>query len=372
MQINKWKRPCRNCTPSLRGAAKLLPLMSPDKPGGPFLRPAVWKAILILVLAGSRISYGQGQTISLSFDSLPSAQGWTYFQGTELPETNIFSVNNGALLQNTIGIGFGSNRGPNYAQFGVVDVSKSFTLSVRARVLASEGPGTGGFMFDVRTAVPNYEYIMQFTTSNVSDALGNSVALDTTVFHDYLLTATPGSNYSLYIDGQLRLSGPPSNTGAALNAIQLGDGADLFANARAEVTHFVFTQGVDGPGGFCGATDVTSQFRVLPLPFHFVFGATPPPPYQWTQQFRVSNTGPGVPVPIFLVIRVTTPGATIVGQPKTTCEDPAGDYLILVPGPTGPVFPPRTNQTIGLLWTTQSGFTPAFTVRRVISGIPSR
>lgn len=196
--------------------------------------------VMAALLLGPHSGHAQTNII-LAFDSLPSDQGWTYFQG-DVPEASVFSAIGTSLVQNTIGIGFGDGKAPNYARFGIVDGSQPFVLTVRARVLAYEGTDTFGFFFDVRTAAPNQEYAIGFTTSLVTDPLGNSVALDTTAFHDYVLTATPGSNYSLYIDGQLRLTGPPSSTGGALNAIQIGDGNNQFANAHAEITQFIFSQ----------------------------------------------------------------------------------------------------------------------------------
>jgi hypothetical protein len=98
-------------------------------------------------------SHAQGpSSFSLQFNSLPSAQGWTYFQGGPAPETSIFSVTGTSLIQNTIGTGFSGGVNPNYAMFGVVDGSEPFQLTVRARILAYEGTQPFGFFFDVRTA----------------------------------------------------------------------------------------------------------------------------------------------------------------------------------------------------------------------------
>jgi hypothetical protein len=199
---------------------------------------------LVLVPLASfavRSAYAAGG-IALKFNSLPSAQGFTYFQGNGVPEASVFSVSDGSLIQNTIGIG---PQNPNYAMFGVVDGSKPFVLIVRVRILAYETFGVGGalgFFFDVRTATPNQEYAIGFTPTLVTDPLGNGVAIDTTVFHTYVLKATPGGNYTLTIDGQFAFGGPFSHTGGALNAIQLGDGNGQFANAKAQITKFEFSQ----------------------------------------------------------------------------------------------------------------------------------
>jgi hypothetical protein len=120
-------------------------------------------AVLLMV---ARPSSAQAP-ITLRFDSLPSAQGWAYFQADGIPESRVFSVTGTSLIQDTIGTGFG-NGSPNYARFGVVDGSKPFVLTVRARVLAYEvtpPAGAFGFFFDVRTAAPNQEYAIGLTPS---------------------------------------------------------------------------------------------------------------------------------------------------------------------------------------------------------------
>ena len=71
--------------------------------------------------------------LSLQFDSLPSAQGWTYLSGyapNSPSEMAVYSVDGTKLTQNTMGIG--SNFG-NYAINNAIDPTKPFTINVRAR-----------------------------------------------------------------------------------------------------------------------------------------------------------------------------------------------------------------------------------------------
>src|SRR5216683_2118526 len=77
-------------------------------------------------------------TIALNFNSLPSAQGWSYVSGyppNSPSETAVYSVDGTTLTQNTMGIH--SNFG-NYAIDNAVDPTKPFTITVRACVLDSE------------------------------------------------------------------------------------------------------------------------------------------------------------------------------------------------------------------------------------------
>src|SRR5690349_17993670 len=52
--------------------------------------------IFTLLLSLSAVN-AFGQHIALSFDSLPTAQGWTYFQGG-VPESSVFSVTGVSLI----------------------------------------------------------------------------------------------------------------------------------------------------------------------------------------------------------------------------------------------------------------------------------
>src|SRR5689334_2347284 len=89
-------------------------------------------------------------TLTLNFNSLPSAQGWTYESGygATSPPEKVYSVDGTKLTQNTMGIG--SNFG-NYVIYNGVDPTKPFTIDVRARVTESEEtqPGAPATAFDV-------------------------------------------------------------------------------------------------------------------------------------------------------------------------------------------------------------------------------
>ncbi|BCU11250.1 hypothetical protein MAN88_18140 [Microcystis aeruginosa] len=71
--------------------------------------------------------------VTLNFNTLPSSQGWTYLvDGNTATETDVFSISNGVLTQNTLGSGDGVN---GYTLANVVDTTQPFTLSWRSRVL---------------------------------------------------------------------------------------------------------------------------------------------------------------------------------------------------------------------------------------------
>lgn len=76
-------------------------------------------------------------TFDVQFDSLPTAQGW-FYQG-HVAESIAFSVDGTTLTQNTLGQG---DISAVYFMNNVIDPTLPFTLSVRARVLQSDGPGS--------------------------------------------------------------------------------------------------------------------------------------------------------------------------------------------------------------------------------------
>jgi hypothetical protein len=317
-----------------------------------FRKPATWTLTLICSLAVALLAPESAQassSFSLQFNSLPSAQGWTYFQGGSIPETSVFSATGTSLIQDTIGTGFTDS--PNYAMFGVVDGSEPFQLTVRARILAYEGTQPFGFFFDVRTAAPNQEYAIGFTPASVIDPLGNGVAVDTTVFHTYVLSATPGGPYTLDIDGHFAFSGPFSATGGALNAVQFGDGNATGANAQAEVTQLEFSQGAaaavtgvsPSSGPVSGGTSVTITGSGFTGATAVNFGGTA------ASSFTVNSD---------TSITATAPAATAVGPVDVTVTTPSGTsaassadqftYTYPFAGFQAPVDnPPTVNQVNG-------------------------
>jgi hypothetical protein len=318
-----------------------------------FTKPATWILTLIGILAVSllapRSSYAQGSTsFSLQFNSLPSAQGWTYFQGGSIPETSVFSVTGTSLIQNTIGTGFVGGINPNYAMFNVVDGSEPFVLTVRARILAYEGTDPCGFEFGVRTATPNQEYAICFTPSRLTDPLGNGTAIDTTVFHTYVLRATPGGPYTLDIDGHFAFGGPFSATGGALNAVQFGDEASLGANAQAEVTELEFSQGAattvtgvsPGSGPVSGGTSVTITGSGFTGATAVNFGATAASSFTVNSDTSITATAPAATAVGPVDVTVTTPSGT-------SATSSADQYTYTYPftGYQAPVDnPPTVNQ----------------------------
>jgi len=185
--------------------------------------------------------------VELTFDKLPSAQGWRYTTSGSV-ESSIFSVDGTTLHQNSIGTGLGPGGSAfqYYILDNVVDPTQPFTLYIRARVLESERLDSGGFSFGVFTGNEIFEVFMD--TNIIQDAFQTTVStsINTMVFHDYRLEGKTGVGYQFFVDGSLVASGPP-NPIVLPNQLFIGD-ATSGGNARAEVTFYRFSQNQDADG----------------------------------------------------------------------------------------------------------------------------
>jgi hypothetical protein len=211
---------------------------------------------------------------------------------------------------------------------------KPLVLKVRARVLAYEGTDPFGFFFDVRTATPNQEYAIGFTPSLVTDPLGNCMAIDATVFHEYVLRATPGGPYALDIDGQFAFGGPFSATGGALNAIQIGDGNSVTANARAEITKLEFSQGTVTLNRQSGDRQTYTVLTQLPNPL-VLMTANPDGSAAPNIAIAFSLTAPAV-TGYSLTNTTAMTGGDGTASTQLTLGDVPGQYLVTASWPLIP------------------------------------
>ncbi|MGB5593992.1 MAG: PEP-CTERM sorting domain-containing protein [Crocosphaera sp.] len=179
--------------------------------------------------------------ITLGFDSLPTAQGWNYISSNpSILETNTFSVDGARLNQNTLGIG---NSSSIYQFLDIVDISKPFTLSFRARVLDEDIFGNNAFGFGAFVVSGTQGFAVGLGTNQIG--IGPLIILpgtfDNTIFHDYRIEGSFVSGQSqLFVDDQFLTNLPLFNS-TNQNGLLLGDGTQL-RNARAEITEFTFQQ----------------------------------------------------------------------------------------------------------------------------------
>lgn len=178
-------------------------------------------------------------TFDLNFSSLPSAQGWSFGTATGLPESAFASVNGTSLIFSTVGTGYYG--GAIYYLSDVIDVTKSFSLELTARVLAEEYDTTGALSF-LATAPGVYSgFFLGMGNFHVSDKISPPpTAIDNTVFHDYRLNVQLDGSYELSIDGSLAQSGA-IYVAALPNLIYFGDGSSG-VNGKVEISRLTFQQ----------------------------------------------------------------------------------------------------------------------------------
>ncbi len=165
-------------------------------------------AIVGFMLAVGVALPARAYVVELKFNTLPSAQGWTYTSSElydEYREYRIFSIYETTLHQNSIGRTGRGSVDYYYILRNVVNSTKPFILTVRARVLRSESlanGGRGGFAFGASTG--NEDFNIYMNTSTIQDSFQTKISSNTPGFHEYCLEGTPGVGYRFFT-GMLKL-----------------------------------------------------------------------------------------------------------------------------------------------------------------------
>lgn len=185
----------------------------------------------------------QAGVTALDFTSLPSAQGWNYFQNLGLAETSAFSVSGGVLTLDTMGVAHSHQA--QYILPDIVDPLLPYTFELTARVLehSENNPSVWphGFGFIIGT---DSSY-MSMSINPTQIAYGNpvtfvSTSIDNTQFHDYRVEGTPGIGWEFFVDDVSIGSGSFLSSGV-LDLVAFGDNTGN-GRARAEITSFSFSQ----------------------------------------------------------------------------------------------------------------------------------
>lgn len=216
---------------------------------------ALSSASALLVICAN----AHAENVNLSFDSLPSSQGWTYWGGP-LAEDAAFFADGSSLVQRTVGSGTDSFA--SYRMNDIVDLSRPTTLSVTARVLSYERLSWGsvglGFNFYISDGTNSHRLALKHNRLQVN---GQFIRLDTTVFRDYVFALYPGGMFDLFVDGRLLTSG---RTGPGFNNVLFFGDSTGHENTDAEITALSFTSVVDvdidiKPGSFPNSINPRSR-----------------------------------------------------------------------------------------------------------------
>ena len=225
----------------------------------------------IAIAAGS--AWSASQDVSLTYDVLPSAQGWTYTpSGSHAGATEglIFEADGTALHLRSMGQGYGVSGGSIlYAINGIVSSTESKQLRVSAQVLQVEGSGAGaqgqgGNVFGYTLPTTNVQYGFSITPTNVYVLISTGFAqvtgtYDNTGFHEYIFDfAAPGTT-RLYRDGVL-LSINTQGFGVTGNRVFFGDGTGG-ANSHTVIRQLRFVQNLTTPAAPASWGRIKSLYR---------------------------------------------------------------------------------------------------------------
>jgi len=189
-------------------------------------------------------------TITLGFDSLPSAQGFTFngwiVRSDWAGENQSFSVDGEMLHQDTTGIGAPDGIvGGNYWMPSNLSSSSTFSLSVRARVTDFQAYRTAfdfGFGFWVQNGDKSAAFsitptaVSRLNNSNLPVQVSIS---DNASFHDYIMDGSfANGTWSLSRDGVSL--GTWNYTLASSDRVIFGDSAS-YSNAAGDISSFSYT-----------------------------------------------------------------------------------------------------------------------------------
>jgi hypothetical protein len=229
-----------------------------------------WTLILSALLLPSLAS-AAAMDVSLTFATLPSAQGWSYAAvgaHAGVAEAAIYSVTGAELHMNSMGQSNGVSGGSIlYNLLAGITNTESKQMRVRARCLQVEGStnapvGQGGFFFGF--TVNNANYGASITPTKVCILLSTGYFVfatnydNSTAFHDYLLEFVAPTTSRIYRDGVLIGSSTAGFPVAQTNRASIGDGTGG-ANAQVEIRQVRVVQDV------ATATAATTWSRIKEL-----------------------------------------------------------------------------------------------------------
>lgn len=197
---------------------------------------------LLLLSLAATATPAASLNYSLGFSSLPSAQGWTYNTLDE-PESNMFNISGGALVETGVGRGLGPFQGFGWYSRtpDAMDPVLPWTLTVTASIQDDEtyvGVYRHGFASYVFMGGYGWGFGVDRNYIDLWDGTDVPLAIGTGV-HTYTLTGDPGSlQYVLKMDGTTVASGAMAPND---NKWLLGDVTNNH-NANATLTQWQITQ----------------------------------------------------------------------------------------------------------------------------------
>lgn len=207
-------------------------------------------------------AHGSTILVDLDFDSLPSAQGFTYRpfgSNSTAVESTVFATNGTSLIQTTSGEYFGFSGGSityfrNYAQNEFPELV-NYHFDLRAQVTELEAdltPSSNSYLSFRQSIFFNgagFTLGITPTELRLDGGLVPLIGFDGTVEHDYRVeVGLSGLNYryELFVDNVSVLQSGPIVRGLVANQISFGDGTSA-ANSNGVRSNFVVTMNVPEP-----------------------------------------------------------------------------------------------------------------------------
>ncbi len=205
----------------------------------PVTKSRLVSSLAVSMLLLSMLSTAQGQTLTLEFDSLPSNQGWEH-RGAPVEESVVWVADGAKLSLMTVGTGDDSTAAYEIRDF--IHSNWELSLSFTVRILDYENTEGGvgadpGLRFAVTDIGIGHTVLLTDSSLEVN---GQSLVVDTSIFHDYVLDMHPDRSFEFFVDGVSLATGDGLD-GEFTNLILFGDMA-LNENMDAEITALSFSQ----------------------------------------------------------------------------------------------------------------------------------
>lgn len=196
--------------------------------------------------------------VNLTFDTLPSAQGFTYSQmgpHAAHSESSQFAVSGGVLTQSTFGKGQAVNTPgnatytmnfDNVATSGAVNFRLEFRANVTAHEQTRQDLSYAAFTQNVYINEKGFFMGIKPGEIAINGVYFTPLGFDGSVFHDYRIDVDlVGGTYEFFLDGAFVRTGS-TVTFANLNLVTFGDGTGT-ANADGGRSKFTLTMNVPEP-----------------------------------------------------------------------------------------------------------------------------
>jgi len=211
-------------------------------------------ALVAMSMALTLPAAARAESISVNTATLPSTQGWRYAaygDGAAMPETAVYSLGDGVLRLNSMGIGMTQGGGNWYEHEVALSLGDAWSMTMVAKLLTFESITSPAYPLGLCFGANN-GIAVGFGSDNIQYVTDGGIAsaalpagFDAASFNTYRLDVNAGLQ-TFSINGAIVFANQTTPAGIP-GGILFGDGTG-FANTRADIESFVFTSAVPEPG----------------------------------------------------------------------------------------------------------------------------